>query len=129
MAPFGSDQYALGVVMYEWLCGERPFTGSFVEIASQHMLAAPSSLRQKVPVLSPAVEQVVFKALSKDPAQRFENVLALSSALTNAVQDSSTIYVPQVESARQPHTLLLPPAPVTLSTIQLPDSPTRCATR
>ena len=65
-----SDQYALGIVMYEWLCGERPFAGSFVEIASQHMLVPPSSLCQKVPGLSPAIEQVVFKALAKDPAQR-----------------------------------------------------------
>jgi serine/threonine protein kinase len=32
-----SDQYALGVVVYEWLCGERPFQGSFTEIVSQHL--------------------------------------------------------------------------------------------
>ena len=36
-----SDQYALGIVVYEWLCGERPFRGSFTEIASQHIFTAP----------------------------------------------------------------------------------------
>src|SRR2546430_2925198 len=32
-----SDQYALGVVVYEWISGDRPFLGSFTEIASQHI--------------------------------------------------------------------------------------------
>src|SRR6184192_2631682 len=32
-----SDQYALGIVVYEWLCGERPFNGNFTELYSQHM--------------------------------------------------------------------------------------------
>ena len=71
---FASDQYALGVVVYEWLCGKRPFVGSFAEIASQQMLESPPSLREMVPDLSPEIEQVVFKALAKNPSHRFETV-------------------------------------------------------
>jgi serine/threonine protein kinase len=63
---FASDQYALGVIVYEWLCGERPFNGGPLEIATQHLLAAPPSLDMKVPVLSPNVEQVVMTALEYD---------------------------------------------------------------
>src|SRR5437667_3759510 len=37
-----SDQYALGMITYEWLSGDRPFQGSFPEIASQHMLTPPT---------------------------------------------------------------------------------------
>lgn len=37
-----SDQYALGVVVYEWLTGTRPFQGSFTEVASQHLFAPAS---------------------------------------------------------------------------------------
>src|SRR6266487_3588914 len=44
-----SDQYALGVVIYEWLCGVHPFKGTFVEIASQHLFVPPPSLRGKNP--------------------------------------------------------------------------------
>jgi serine/threonine protein kinase len=45
-----SDQYALGVVVYEWLSGERPFHGSFTEIASQHLFVPPPSLQKKMPM-------------------------------------------------------------------------------
>ncbi len=79
-----SDQYALGIVVYEWLCGERPFDGSPIEIATQHMMTPPPSLRQKVPILSPAVEQVVLKALAKEPKDRFSSVQAFAMALEQA---------------------------------------------
>src|SRR5207245_5201128 len=36
-----SDQYALGVVVYEWLCGERPFDGSITEVMLQHLSMPP----------------------------------------------------------------------------------------
>jgi eukaryotic-like serine/threonine-protein kinase len=87
-ARFASDQYALGVVTYEWLCGERPFNGSLTEIASQHMIIPPPSLREKVPRLPASVERVVFKALAKKPTQRYENVTAFANALQNACKDS-----------------------------------------
>jgi len=94
-----SDQYALGIVVYEWLCGERPFQGSFPEIASQHMIATPTPLRSRVPGLSPAVEEVVQRALAKDPQQRFMKVQAFAQALEQAAQSgqfsqSQSTYVP-----------------------------------
>src|SRR5712692_427796 len=61
-----SDQYALGVVVYEWLCGRPPFQGPFLEVAVQHVSAPPPSLREQVPDLSPAIEEVVLRALAKE---------------------------------------------------------------
>jgi serine/threonine protein kinase len=52
-----SDQYALGVVVYEWLCGDSPFHGSFTEIASQHLFVPPPPLREKLPTITPTIEQ------------------------------------------------------------------------
>ncbi len=79
-----SDQYALGIIVYEWLCGERPFGGTATEIAMQHFLEPPPSLREKVPAVSPDVEQVVLTALAKDPAARFASVQAFATALQAA---------------------------------------------
>jgi len=84
-----SDQYALGIVVYEWLSGDTPFHGSFQEIAEQHMSVPPPSLRAKVPAISPVVEQVVLKALAKDPQQRFANVKAFAMALEEAFNGES----------------------------------------
>src|SRR5438105_1922503 len=73
-----SDQYALGIVVYEWLCGERPFHGSFTEIYSQHMFTPPPSLDEKLPELPPAIEEVVLIALAKDPKERFTTIQAFA---------------------------------------------------
>src|SRR6266446_697065 len=59
-----SDQYALGVVVYEWLCGRHPFGGTPIEVAMQHLSAPPLPLRDLVPDLSPAIEEVVLRALA-----------------------------------------------------------------
>src|SRR3989442_34269 len=83
-----SDQYALGIILYEWLCGEWPFKGTAMEIISQHLHAAPPSLCEKVPELSSEVEQVVMKALAKDPHERFASVQAFSTALEKAPQQN-----------------------------------------
>ncbi|GCE10843.1 serine/threonine-protein kinase [Tengunoibacter tsumagoiensis] len=85
-----SDQYSLGIIAYEWLTGERPFDGSFFEIASQQMLTPPPAMRDKVPTIPREIEQVVMTALAKDPQKRYLNVrdfaLALSEACLSAKQ-------------------------------------------
>jgi serine/threonine protein kinase len=106
---FASDQYSLGVVVYEWLCGERPFHGSFNEIAAQHVLLAPPPLREKVQELSPAIEEVVLTALAKDPQQRFANVQAFARALEQACQSApSRVVLPPTEI--RPRSQPTPPA-------------------
>ena len=79
-----SDQYALGIVVYEWLCGTRPFQGSFAEVAVKHTLASVPSLRGKIPMLSTDVEAVVMKALEKNPDARFTSIREFAVALEQA---------------------------------------------
>ncbi len=81
-----SDQYALAVAVYEWLCGARPFDGTYAEIAVQHVLHDPPSLCLSTPDISLEVEAVVLKALAKDPHQRFNTVQEFAGALELAYQ-------------------------------------------
>jgi eukaryotic-like serine/threonine-protein kinase len=81
-----SDQYALGVTVYEWLCGERPFSGSFTELVTRHLWQSPPSLLGRAPAITPAVEQVVLRALAKDPKARFACVADFAEALGQASQ-------------------------------------------
>ena len=85
-----SDQYALGVVVYEWLCGKRPFRGSLAEIASQHLSVRPPSLRQQVPTIPSAIEEVVLQALSKDPGERFATVHAFALVMEETAREASS---------------------------------------
>jgi peptide/nickel transport system substrate-binding protein len=89
-----SDQYALAVTVYEWLCGQRPFEGSFTELVTQHLWQSPPPLHDRVPGISPTVEQVVLRALAKDPKQRFATVAAFAAALEQASQEALFPAVP-----------------------------------
>lgn len=81
-----SDQYSLGIVVYEWLCGDRPFQGSFTELCAQHMYATPPPLREKVSTISLLIEQVIQRALVKDPYQRFPTIQDFARAFEQACQ-------------------------------------------
>ena len=77
-----SDQYALGVFIYQLLCGQAPFVGSPLEIAFQKIHTPAPALRQKMPsLISSGVERVVMKALEQEPAKRFPDVQAFIDAL------------------------------------------------
>jgi serine/threonine-protein kinase len=77
-----TDLYAAGVVFFELLSGELPFTGSTpMQVMLQHLREPPPP----VPNAPPALDRVVHKALMKDPAHRYQSAEEMLAALDAAV--------------------------------------------
>lgn len=99
-----SDQYALAVMVYEWLSGELPFHGSAEELMYKHLHLSPPPLYHVIPEISPAVEQVVLQALHKDHHQRFPDIQAFAQALEQAHlgKQLSVAWPPQIPTQPAP---------------------------
>jgi WD40 repeat protein len=95
------DQYALGAVIYEWLCGDPPFYGSFTEVAVQHALVPPLSLRKRSPEILATVDEVVMIALAKDPQSRFKSITAFATAFEQACQVEQGAHLPFLPASVQ----------------------------
>ncbi len=88
-----SDQYALGVLVYEWLTGYPPFSGrSTAELVLKHQSSSPPPLGEQGQPVSPDVEQAVMKALAKDPHRRWPDVLTFALQLVQACQETAPSY-------------------------------------
>jgi len=78
-----SDLYSLGAVMYEMLCGQRPFRAAALgKLLRQVVQSAPDPLREVRPELPEELEAIVLRALEKDPDRRYRNGAEFAAELT-----------------------------------------------
>jgi eukaryotic-like serine/threonine-protein kinase len=95
------DQYALATIAYELLAGEMAFdgTGAVADVARRVLMHTPPFIAG----IPQALNEVVFRGMSRDPRQRFPSVTELVAAFTAAAAE--TVALPELQGAEEP----LPP--------------------
>ncbi|HJT56081.1 MAG TPA: kelch repeat-containing protein [Ktedonobacteraceae bacterium] len=85
-----SDQYALAVTCYQLLTGRAPFTGNLYSIMHGHLQTPPPPLRDFNPLIPPQVEAVILHALSKEPTDRYKDMLSFARAYRDALEEAAS---------------------------------------
>ncbi len=111
-----TDQYALAMMVYELLTGHHPFGGrgyQQVQLWYQHMHTMPTAPSMINPALPRDIDEVILRALAKNPQQRFSSISAFAHAFRRAVLNSGnihqTITVSTLEAQRGVNRLVMLP--------------------
>ena len=128
-ATTSSDLYALGILLYQMLTGQLPFTGETpIAVYWKQIRDDPPPPTQINPVIPRAVERVILRALEKPPGQRYQSANELVQAYLNAITFPDQ--VEEVERSSRPQAarragkeIETPALPVEAGKLILPNNP------
>ncbi|GHO89708.1 serine/threonine-protein kinase [Dictyobacter formicarum] len=104
-----SDYYSLGVLLYEMVTGHLPFVAeNQIAVVAMHVNKQPPPPHTYVPNLSPAVENVILRALEKQPDLRYGSAAELATAFCRAATARATAKLPAARAQRQPSEAFTP---------------------
>lgn len=96
-----SDIYSLGVVMYELLTGNRPFTGdNILQLLYRMTHEGPKPIDRWIPDISPELVQIVERSLSVDPEHRYKSAKEFADALLPVIKGKDTITLDREEKKK-----------------------------
>lgn len=100
-----SDLYSVGVMLYEMLTGKKPFDHENpVSVAVMHMQADPKPPRSIRADIAPGLEEIILKAMQKDPTDRYQSARDMMDDLESFKENTAIVfgYIPQLEDNAAP---------------------------
>ena len=87
-----TDQYAMGVIMYIMVTGQRPFDADTAYgLLHQHLNEDPAPAHEVAPNVPEAVTEVIQKAMAKTPSERFSSMAEFAQAFNKAIQSADAV--------------------------------------